>query len=168
MLTREFENCFHETISIQTQLVCLPGLSPGSLTPPTDQRLPLRPPPSPLLQPTFLVLSMALRMDMFRSSRAPRTFSYSPRCWEKYSEGEAAGRRSVSVSRGAEEPGRHLGLTRARASCGSGQERDATQQQVKRPTYRRARRCPRCCKNGREARRERRFSSSSATSNRWV
>lgn len=35
--------------------------------------------------PTFFVLSMAFSMDMFRSSKAARTFSYSPRCWEKYS-----------------------------------------------------------------------------------
>lgn len=40
---------------------------------------------------TFLVLSIALSMDMFRSSKAARTFSYSPRCWEKYS-GEKPGR----------------------------------------------------------------------------
>lgn len=34
---------------------------------------------------TFLVLSIAFRMDKFRSSKAARTFSYSPRCSEKYS-----------------------------------------------------------------------------------
>lgn len=34
---------------------------------------------------TFLVLSIAFSMDKFRSSKAARTFSYSPRCWEKYS-----------------------------------------------------------------------------------
>lgn len=34
---------------------------------------------------TFLVLSIAFNIETFKSSKAARTFSYSPRCWEKYS-----------------------------------------------------------------------------------
>lgn len=33
---------------------------------------------------TFLVLSIAFNIETFKSSKAARTFSYSPRCWEKY------------------------------------------------------------------------------------
>lgn len=35
---------------------------------------------------TFFVLSIAFSMVMFKSSKTDRTFSYSPKCWEKYSE----------------------------------------------------------------------------------
>lgn len=35
---------------------------------------------------TFFVLFIAFRMERFRSSSAASTFSYSPKCWEKYSE----------------------------------------------------------------------------------
>lgn len=38
-----------------------------------------------LLCLTFFVLSIAFSMDILSSSRAARTFSYSPRCCEKYS-----------------------------------------------------------------------------------
>lgn len=50
--------------------------------------------------PTFLVLSMAFRIDMLRSSKAARTFSYSPRCWEKYSGRNIGRRRSWTWIRG--------------------------------------------------------------------
>lgn len=42
---------------------------------------------------TFFVLSMAFSMDKFRSSKAARTFSYSQRCWEKYSSQRTAKKR---------------------------------------------------------------------------
>lgn len=42
---------------------------------------------------TFFVLSIAFSIVMFKSSKTERTFSYSPRCCEKYSE-----RRRISKS----------------------------------------------------------------------
>lgn len=123
---------------------------------------------------TFFVLSMALRIDMFRSSKAARTFSYSPRCWEKYS-GGVKNRKKQKMILWAKQARRSCGcffqaasgwrLSRSASKgfdCRACQYHeylvaavleDTTQQAVfscadEQPTYRRVHLCPRCWKRG--------------------